>query len=90
MLRLMLAATLLLTLSQEMPIVRLAGPQGSDRGQTPAQQPQPQRPPAPLPPLPATEIDAASAAAALDAPRRIVLTFAEPRPIDEEIGRAHV
>jgi type II secretory pathway component GspD/PulD (secretin) len=94
MLRLVLAALPLLALpavacaqtGQEMPVLRLSGSAGG--GQAPAQPPPAaprpaQRPSAPLPPLPATEIDAAAAAAALDAPRRIVLTFAEPRPIDE-------
>jgi type II secretory pathway component GspD/PulD (secretin) len=68
-----------------MPVVRLAGPSGSNGSQTPAQPPPPPapRPGAQLPPLPATEIDAASAAAALDAPRHLTLTFVEPRPIDE-------
>jgi type II secretory pathway component GspD/PulD (secretin) len=100
MLGLTLAAVLLL--AQEMPVVRLSVPQGSDPQQTPAQPfdklraapsevagqpPAPQRPAAPgaiqLPPLPATETGATAAAAALDAPRRLTLTFVEPRPIDE-------
>lgn len=70
--------------SQEMPVIRLAGPQGSDRGQTPAP-PIPAQASAQLPPLPATQVDATAAAAALDAPRRITLTFLDPRPIDEAL-----
>jgi type II secretory pathway component GspD/PulD (secretin) len=84
MLRLTILAMLVLAQAKEMPVVRLAGPQGT---QTPAQQPPaPARPGPPsssqLRPLPATEIDAASAAA-LDAPRHLTLTFVEPRPIEE-------
>ncbi len=88
MLRLSLAAVLLLT--QEMPVVRLSGPSGTDSRQSPAGPSPvagPQRPgpsgTAQLPPLPATQIDATAAAAALDAPRHVTLTFEEPRPIDE-------
>ena len=84
MLRLTIAAMLVLAQSREMPVVRLAGPDGS---QVPAQQPAPARPrsqsSAPLPPLPATQIGASAVAAALDAPRHLTLTFVEPRPIDE-------
>src|SRR5690349_15908788 len=88
MLRLTIAAMLVLVQYQEMPVVRLTGIRpGPDGGQTPAQPPAPARPApqtgTPLPPLPVTEIDAASAAAALDAPRRLTLTFVEPRPIEE-------
>src|SRR5215831_14959906 len=91
---LVLASPAALTLAetiQEMPVVRLAGPRGSDQGQTTAartgvegQQPAaPPRPGTQLPPLPVTQIDAASAAAVLDAPRHVTLTFVEARPIDE-------
>src|SRR5258708_4316277 len=38
-----------------------------------------------LPPLPVTEIDPGAAAATLDSPRRLSLTFVEPRPIEEVI-----
>jgi type II secretory pathway component GspD/PulD (secretin) len=85
MLRLTIAAMLILAQSREMPVVRLAGPEGP---QVPAQQPSapprsvPQGGP-PLSPVPATQIDTTAAAAALDAPRNLTLTFVEPRPIDE-------
>ena len=81
-----IAALLILAQSREMPVVRLAGPEGP---QVPVQQPSsaPQRPVSqggpPLPPLPATQIDTTAVAAALDAPRNLTLTFVEPRPIDE-------
>jgi MSHA biogenesis protein MshL len=36
-----------------------------------------------LRPLPVTQLDPGAAAAALDSPRRVTLSFVEPRPIDE-------
>ena len=82
MLRLTIAVLLVLGQSREMPVVRLAGPPGT---QPPAQQPPARpvpQPSAQLPPLPATQI-ATTSAAALDAPRHLTLTFVEPRPIEE-------
>src|SRR5262252_6078273 len=85
MLRPAIAAAMLLASVQDMPVVRLAGP--SAARQTPVQPPPPPRPQTPagtaLPPLPVTQMDAASAQAALDAPRHLTLTFVEARPIDE-------
>jgi MSHA biogenesis protein MshL len=91
MLCLTLAALALLASVQEMPVVRLAGsgggptlavPSGVEGQQTPPGRPAPQAA-SQLPPLPVTQIDATAAAAALDAPRQLTLTFIEPRPIDE-------
>jgi len=84
MLRLTIVVTLVLAQSREMPVVRLAGPQGTQTSaqQPPAPRPGPQSSPQ-LPPLPATELGTASAAAVLDAPRHLTLTFVEPRPIEE-------
>jgi MSHA biogenesis protein MshL len=96
MLRIFAAAAALLVsgLIQEMPVTRLAGvPAGLPVGvsahqgtpqaasQTPAPPAGP--PPAQLPPLPVTRLDPGAAAATLDSPRRLTLSFAEPRPIDE-------
>jgi type II secretory pathway component GspD/PulD (secretin) len=91
MLRLTLASVLcavpavaLAKVGQEMPVVRLAGTAPGAAAQAPAPPPASSgRAPQArqqLPPLPVTEIDAV---AALDAPRRLTLTFLEPRPIDE-------
>jgi type II secretory pathway component HofQ len=44
-------------------------------------QTQPSQSPTPLPPLPATQLD--QGILSLDSPRRLTLTFAEPRPIHE-------
>jgi hypothetical protein len=73
------AAILLLPVSgQDVPVVRLAGVAAE-------QAPPPQaRRPATLPPLPATQIDARETT--LDSPRRLTLSFLEPRPIDEVLA----
>lgn len=73
------AAILLLPVSgQDVPVVRLAG--GAAEQAPPAQA----RRPATLPPLPATQIDARETT--LDSPRRLTLSFLEPRPIDEVLA----
>ena len=79
--RVLLAAALLLFPSreQDVPVVRL--PDGVAR---PAPQAPPRRGDAKLPPVPATQIDAREAS--LDSPRRLTLSFLEPRPIDEVLG----
>ena len=75
------AAILLLPVSgQDVPVVRLAG--GAAEQAPPAQA----RRPATLPPLPATQIDARETT--LDSPRRLTLSFLEPRPIDEVLALA--
>ena len=75
--RVLLAAAILLlpVREQELPVVRLSG---DEAGQ--AAQPRPRQPGA-LPPLPATQLDGRDAT--LDSPRRLTLSFAEARPIDE-------
>jgi type II secretory pathway component GspD/PulD (secretin) len=75
--RLILAAAL--TLAQGMPVTRLAGGVPDQAGAT--QQPAPPRtaPPA----LPVTQLDPGAAATTLDSPRRLALSFVEPRPIQE-------
>lgn len=79
----------MLLLSQEMPVVRLAGSTAGDGRVPPIQEPAsppargtPQGPPSAsqLPPLPVTQIDPTTA---LDSIRHLTLTFVEPRPIDE-------
>jgi len=88
MLRALVAASALLILSrvQQGPVTHLAG----DRPRAGEPQAVPQQPPRPaapgggqLPPLPVTQIDPGAAAATLDSPRRLTLSFSEPRPIDE-------
>jgi hypothetical protein len=78
--RVLLAAAILLlpVREQDQPVVRLSG---GETGQ--AVQPR-QRPAAELPPLPVTQIDARDTT--LDSPRRLTLSFAEPRPIDEVLS----
>jgi type II secretory pathway component GspD/PulD (secretin) len=73
--RLLAVAALMLT--QGLPVTRLAG---GAAGQEAAGQPAPQRPPAGMP---VTQLDPGAAATTLDSPRRLSLSFAEPRPIDE-------
>jgi hypothetical protein len=81
MLRVLISAALLLGLAgpgQDMPVTKLSG--------GPAQAPpsaQPRRGDQ-LPPLPVSRIDPADVT--LDSPRRLTLTFAEPRPIDEVLA----
>jgi hypothetical protein len=78
--RVLLAAAILLLplLEQDLPVVRLSGGESGQAGQP--RQPPPSR----LPPLPATLIDARDTT--LDSPRRLTLSFAEPRPIDEVLS----
>jgi hypothetical protein len=73
-----LAAALMMT--QGMPVTRLAGGVPAEKGtvQVPAQPP-----PSVPPPLPVTRLDPGAAAVTLDAPRRLSLSFSEPRPIEE-------
>ena len=74
----LLAAALIVT--QGMPVTRLAGGV-ADQGVPSSQQP---AVPAPAPSiLPVTQLDPGPAAAALDSPRRLTLTFSEPRPLQE-------
>ncbi|HET7697142.1 MAG TPA: hypothetical protein VFK57_15630 [Vicinamibacterales bacterium] len=73
--RVLLAAVLLLPWGQDVPVVRLsngapAQAPGSPGGARP-----------PLPGVPATQTDAREAT--LNSPRRLTLSFLEPRPIDE-------
>jgi hypothetical protein len=76
---LLAAAILLLPVSgQDVPVVRLAG---APSGQAPPAQ-TPRR--STLPPLPATQLDARETT--LDSPRRLTLSFLEPRPIDEVLA----
>ena len=71
------AAILLLPVwGQDLPVVRLAD--GASAQATPVRH---VRGATGLPPIPATQID--GRATALDAPRRVTLSFLEPRPIDE-------
>ena len=88
MLRASLAAVTVLTLrvwAQDMPVTKLAG---GGAGQGVSQPPALQQPPRPagsqLPPLAVTQIDPRDTT--LDSPRRLSLTFAEPRPIDEVLA----
>ena len=76
--RALLAAAILLLSSpeQDVPVVRLAD---GASGQTAP----PAARAAKLPPLPATQI---ARAVGLDSPRRLTLSFREPRPIDEVLG----
>jgi type II secretory pathway component GspD/PulD (secretin) len=71
------AAVGLVLILQAMPVTRLAGgpPEQGGPGQ-PAQRPMPAG-------LPAAQLEPGTLAAALDSPRRLSLTFAEPRPIGE-------
>jgi type II secretory pathway component GspD/PulD (secretin) len=73
-----LLAAALVVLAQGIPVTRLAGgaPGPSDPQTTPTQRPSP-------PGLPVTQIDPGSAAATLDSQRRLSLSFANPRPIQE-------
>ena len=85
-----MAALLGLAVPQGMPVTRLAG--GGPQTVAPAPVPQPRQPegslPSAVPPLaqppagmPVTQIDPRDTT--LDSPRRVTLTFAEPRPIEE-------
>src|SRR5260221_5026721 len=74
-----LCAAALILLVQEMPVTRLAG-DVSGQG-APSSQPAPP----PRPGMPVTRLDPGEAAATLDSPRRLSLTFSEPRPIQEVI-----
>ena len=65
---------------QDLPVISVAG--GGAR--VAPRVSQPPRPPGQLPPLPVTQIDPRDTT--LDSPRRISLTFLEPRPIDEVLG----
>lgn len=74
-----LAAAAILLLpgwGQDLPVVRLAD--GASAQSAPVRQ---ARPAAALPAVPATQIDGRETT--LDAPRRLTLSFLEPRPIDE-------
>lgn len=73
--RVLLAAAILLLPSQgqDIPVVRLSDGTGQAVQTTGAG--------APLPPVPATQIG--SRGASLDSPRRLTLSFLEPRPVDE-------
>jgi type II secretory pathway component GspD/PulD (secretin) len=65
---------------QGMPVTRLAGGV-ADQGAPPVQQPAPTRP---VPrDMPVTQLDFGASAATLDSPRRLSLTFSEPRPLQE-------
>jgi type II secretory pathway component GspD/PulD (secretin) len=76
----LLAAALILFL-QAMPVVRLAGGPGEQSaGAQPAQTAA--SPSAPQG-LPVTQLDPGAAAITLDSPRRLTLSFAEPRPVQE-------
>lgn len=67
---------------QDMPVARLSGPVvGQSPATASAQAP---RAAGQLPPLPATQIDPGQIT--LDSPRRLSLTFLEPRPIDEVLA----
>jgi len=79
--RVVLAAALLLLPSPEqaVPVVRLA-----DGAIAQPAQPTPARPSSGLPAVPATQI--AGNAVTLDSPRRLSLSFLEPRPIDEVLA----
>src|SRR4051812_25760430 len=83
--RLMTAAVVLL--AQGMPVTRLAGGvPAASAGQAPAA-PKAAAGGAPgAPPqsgMPVTRLDPGAAVATLDSPRRLTLTFAEPRPIQD-------
>jgi type II secretory pathway component GspD/PulD (secretin) len=85
MLRYLLAAAIVLSAriwGQDMPVARLAG-----AGQGTAASPAPAAPlrqaASQLPPLPVTQIDQGDAAASLDAPRGLSLSFADPMPIGD-------
>jgi len=82
MLRPLLAAAALLGLAgtQDMPVAR---PSGLVPGQAGQASVQPQRS-APLPPLAVSQIDPREIT--LDSPRRLTLSFAEARPIDEVLS----
>jgi len=73
------AAILLLPIrGQDLPVVRLGA------GVAQPVQPGQARPSTGLPPLPVTQIDPRDTT--LDSPRRLSLSFAEPRPIDEVLA----
>lgn len=73
-------------LAQGLPVTRLAGgvpaaPAGQSAAPAAGTPPPAQTPPPAG--LPVTQIDPGAAAATLDSPRRLTLTFSEPRPIQE-------
>src|SRR4051794_1895902 len=80
--RLMMAAVVLL--AQGMPVTRLAGGVPAAPA-SPPQQAAPAGAPgsAPQSGMPVTQLDPGAAAATLDSARRLTLTFAEPRPIQD-------
>ena len=82
MVRGLLAASIVVVLlwRQDLPVISVAG--GGAR--VVPQVTQPPRPSGQLPPLPVTHVDPRETT--LDSPRRISLTFLEPRPIDEVLG----
>jgi hypothetical protein len=86
MVRMSLAAAVLLATHvclQDMRVTRLAGGgPGRATPQTPAP-PAPRPAGTPLPPLPVTQLDQRDSAATLDSPRRLTLTFADSQPIGE-------
>ncbi|HYT74986.1 MAG TPA: hypothetical protein VEL79_09590 [Vicinamibacterales bacterium] len=77
------AAVLLPLWAQEMPVTRLAGAGAREGATQAAPQPAATPPAGRLPPRPVTRIDPGAAAATLDSPRRLTVSFSEPRPIDE-------
>jgi type II secretory pathway component GspD/PulD (secretin) len=79
--RVLVAAAFLLlpTWGQDLPVISVAGGQAGQ----PAL-PGPAKPALVLPPLPVTHIDPRNTT--LDSPRRLSLSFLEPRPIDEVLG----
>ena len=69
-----------LIVAQAMPVIRLAGGTGEQPG---AAQPGQTTPPRPPQGLPVTQLDPGAAATTLDSPRRLTLSFVEPRPVQE-------
>src|SRR5690349_4754294 len=81
--RFMIAAAIVL-LAQGLPVTRLAGGVPAPAAEQAGQPPAPSTAPRPAPQgLPVTQLDPGSAAATLDSPRRLTLTFSEPRAIQE-------
>ncbi len=77
--RVLIAAAIVL--AQGMPVTRLAG--GAAGGAQAPPAPPPIQRPAATQGLPATQMDPGAAATTLDSPRRLTLSFSEPRPIAE-------
>ena len=73
-----LLAVAALIVAQGMPVTRLAGGVGEQAGV-----PQPAQPPPAPPSMPVMQLEPGAASMTLDSPRRLTLSFSEPRPVQE-------